>query len=40
MKVKFGSVVLAFFSGSCFNASLSCYTLQIYSIVKKLIPIK
>ena len=31
--IKFGSV----YYGSCFNVGLSCYTLQIYFIFKKLI---
>ena len=35
--MKFGSVALAFLYGICFNASLSCYSLLISFIVKKLI---
>ena len=35
--VKFSSVVLAFYYGSCFNASLSLYALQIYFAFEKLI---
>ena len=35
--VKFGSVALAFFYGSSFNASFSLYTLQIYFVFEKLI---
>ena len=33
----FGSVALAFHYGSCFNCSLSRYTLQIDFVYKKLI---
>ena len=35
--VKFGLVALASHYGSCFNASLSRYNLQIYFVFKKLI---
>ena len=35
--VNFGLVALAFYYGSCFNASISGYTLYIYFVFKKLI---
>ena len=38
--IKFGLVALASLYGSCFNTSLSCYTLQIFFVVKKLTPRK
>ena len=34
---KFGTVALGFHYGSCFNASLSHYTLKFYFVFKKLI---